>query len=133
MTSPEYLQHVGEWKVAFSAPTLEGLFENVARFVAGECGTPGEPSGNWEEIQLSSRDLPGLLVDWANELVGRAEAGARAYSEVRDLRITGTSLEALVRGAPVAEWRLPIKAATYHDVRLEQAGGAWWAALLFDV
>ena len=134
MPAPEHLPHVGEWKVAFSAPTLEELFIEVARFIARECGAPGDSSDvDWEEVDLSSRDLPGLLVDWANELLGRAEASGCAYGDVRDVRFTGASLRARVRGTPVSDWRLAIKAATWHDVRLEQSGGDWQATLLFDV
>lgn len=127
------IPHVGEWKVAFVAPTLPDLFGEVARFIAGECGpVAGEP-GAWEEVSLSSRDLPGLLVDWCNELVGRSEAAGRAYPAVRNLHFTGPALRAEAQGVPVSDWRLPIKAATWHGADVEMTPGGWRSTLLLDI
>lgn len=131
-------ENVGEWHVALEADSLEGLFAEAARVIADSSAT--EPTGGtrWERIAVTARDLPTLLVDWANELVGRSEATDCAYREVRDLTVERTidgPVEARgeVCAQPVAVWGSPVKAATYHDASVERRDGRWCATVLFDV
>lgn len=129
-------EHVGEWKVTLWADTLEELFAEAARLVARTSGPQGHDArgnGDWERIELEGNDRASLLVDWLNELLGRSEIQGRSYGEVRDLRITGSRLQAEVRGRPVRAWRSPLKAATYHGLELKPDGRRWRAVVLFDV
>lgn len=129
-------EHVGEWKVTLWADTPEGLFVEAARVLARQCGPlpGGEAPDEWERIEVAAADFPSLLADWLNELLGRSEIGARAYGEVRNLRLDdGARLQAEVRGRPVREWRSSLKAATYHGLELGRSGPRWKAVVLFDV
>ena len=137
--SSRTLQHVGEWKVELRANTVDELFVELARVVADATGPRGSPPapGEWEHVELAARDYATLLVDWANELIGRSEVVARAYGTVRNLIIESAPggparLSADVRGEPVMEWASPLKAATYHDAAVERQGD-WRAIVLFDV
>lgn len=126
-------EHVGERKLSIRADTLEDVFREAARVVSRAAGPArGEP-GPWEHISLTGRDPASLLVDWINELLGRSEVHARAYDDVRDIAVDGSHVEAEVRGRPVIAWRSPIKAATYHGLRLERQRGRWAAQVLLDV
>jgi len=98
----------------------------------------------WESVVIESRDYAALLVDWANELIGRSEIMGCAYGDVRSLRVEPgpdrsphpnepVRLSAEVRGQPVEEWRSALKAATYHDVSVEHTDGEWRGEVLFDV
>jgi len=145
--SSRTLQHVGEWKVELRADSLEQLFVELARVIAGETGARSatrSPATIWERVAIESRDYPALLVDWANELIGRSEIMGCAYGDVRSLRIEpGPSrpshanepvrLSAEVRGQPVEAWRSALKAATYHEVLVEHTDGEWRGEVLFDV
>jgi SHS2 domain-containing protein len=139
-------EHVGEWKLSLWADTLEELFAEAARVVSRACG-PGQRQSpaEWERVSLSARDTATLLVDWLNELLGRSEIHARAYREVRRLTLADAGadratvacqsahLDAEVRGTPVARWRSPLKAATYHGLQLTRQGDRWKAVVLLDV
>jgi SHS2 domain-containing protein len=125
--------HVGEWKLTIRADTPEELFGEAARVVSRECGPASGPPSEWEHISLSARDAETLLADWLNELLGRSEVNGRAYDEVRRLELADGRLEADVRGRSVMRWRSPLKAATYHGLKLQQRGGRWTAVVLFDV
>lgn len=157
------LQHVGEWRIGVHADSVEGVFREVARVIAREAGEPQGAWGPWERVELEARDCVGLLVDWANELVGRSEAAGQAFSRLRGLAIAGcppvpvpaalvdsvlpgqsggqpvesfprgAHLVAEVRGREVLSWRSPIKAATYHGATLERRGRRWSAVLVLDV
>ncbi len=126
-------EHVGEWKVALWADSLDDLFAEAARVVSRACGPVRGAPGLWEQISLAAKDTTTLLADWINELLGRSEVNGRAYSEVRRIRIRDGHLEAEVRGRPVISWRSPIKAATYHDLLLERRDDRWRAVVVLDV
>lgn len=132
------IEHVGEWRVALSADTLEDLFAEVARVIASSAGSTHVEATEWEPVTITARDVPTLLADWANELLGRSEAAGLSYGEVRHVRVRhhrdGTEeIAAEVRGQPVEEWISPLKAATYHGLSLERRARRWHAMLLFDV
>jgi SHS2 domain-containing protein len=137
-TRSRTVEHVGEWKVALLAATREALFAEVARLIARTGGSPSDAKGAWEPVVLVARDAGTLLVDWANELIGRSEVADRAYADVRHLRIVArrdgaVELSAEVYGRPVRAWASPLKAATYHALVVERRGEGWHAELLFDV
>lgn len=135
-TTPD---HVGEWKITISGHTLEDVFVATARVIANAAGhTTEDAPAEWESIEVTARDLPTLLVDWANELLGRSEVTGLAYSElhtvhVSHLRDGSVRVSAQVRGKRVDQWTSPLKAATYHALVLENTGNEWRAELLFDV
>lgn len=145
--SSRTLQHVGEWKVEVRASSIEEVLTEVARTIARETGRAGDArreAGEWERIEIASRDVPALVVDWANELIGRSEIAGCAFGETRNVRVervpaspsdpSGTiQLTAEVRGCRVDEFGSVLKAATYHDAVVEQHDGEWRAELLFDV
>lgn len=140
VASSRSLQHVGEWKLELRADTVENLFAELARVLAESAGPAGSPLGSeaWERVELEARDHATLLVDWANELIGRSEVEGRAYGDVRNLIIDSSStgpvrLAADVRGNPVSEWVSPVKAATYHAASVERKGSEWRGVVLFDV
>lgn len=136
--SARTLEHVGEWKVALTADTLEGLFVQVARAIARTTKPAKGQPGPWEAVSLTAPDMATLLADWANELIGRSEVARRAYADVRNVQVTEQSggpvtISAEVRGKQVPEWTSPLKAATYHGLTLERHEGRWQATVLFDV
>jgi len=131
------LHHVGEWKVELDASTLEELFTEVARVIGEQAGAGRRAAeyGQWEPLTLEATDLTALLVDWANELIGRGDVACRRYDSVRYLTIdpSAARLVAEVRGMPVDTWMSPIKAATYHGADVQPTEDGWRAAVLFDV
>ena len=135
------LPHVGEWRVELRDDTRSEVFRRVATLIALASGRAEGPFGAWEHVELSARDDVALLVDWANELIGRGEASGAAYADARDIELTPPAgraapqwrLTAQVRGRAVRDWRSPLKAATYHGARLERRDGRWYATLLFDI
>lgn len=132
------VEHVGEWQVALAADTVEELFVQVARVIAGSARASRGAPADWETVSVAARDVATLLADWANELLGRSEVAGRAYDDVRALRLSverdgSAQVSAEVRGCPLREWTSPLKAATYHALSVEQRGRRWHATLLFDV
>lgn len=133
------LHHLGEWKIELLADSREELFAELARVLADAAGPAPlqRASTKWESLELEARDLATLLVDFANELVGRAEVTGCAYRVVRG--VTLDESESAVRLA--AELRAdradgavsPVKAATLHGASAERMAHGWRAVVLLDV
>jgi SHS2 domain-containing protein len=131
------VDHVGEWRVAVRAATREEIFAEVARVIAHAITGRRGPAGAAERIEVEASDLPALLVNWANELIGTCEAAGTDCADVRGLVLhrapPGWRLSGEARFRPVRGWRSPLKAATHHGVRFETDSNGWFADLLFDV
>lgn len=131
------IEHVGEWKIVARADTRAELFSLVAGAIARAIGGARGARTPWESVQVEARDVDGLLVDWANELIGRSEAAQRSYDAVRGVKLrkrpAGWIVQASIRGADVPAWRSALKAATYHGATVTRHGGRWRTELLFDV
>jgi len=130
-----HIPHVADMKLAIHADTVEGVFIEAARAVArwgrGRRGERGEERGERTDVGLVAGDVETLLADWINELLGRSEIDCAAY-ECIEATVAGSSLTAQLRGVRVHEWRCPVKAATYHDLRFERIRGRWRAQVLCD-
>lgn len=134
--SSRTVEHVGEWRVELRADTLKEIFQELAHVIARSSGRSSALPGPWEDLEVEARDREALLVDYANELVGRSEIERRAYDELSDIEIHEANrprIRARVRGRAVRSWRSPLKAATYHGASLSRDGEGWRAGVLFDV
>jgi SHS2 domain-containing protein len=126
--------HTSEVRVRVWAPSLGALFEEAGRALGelmGEGATGAE--GDAEEVEVEALDRDALLVDWLNELVYRTEMRGRLYTEIRVDRIGGQYLFAWVRGRPFPEGGVPVKAATYHGLSIEEGPRGFSAAVVVDV
>jgi SHS2 domain-containing protein len=134
--SSRTVEHVGEWRVELRGDTLPEIFEELALIIARAAGSAALSQGPEEELDVKARDPTGLLVDYANELVGRSEIERRAYDDLREIEIHeqgAPRIRARIRGRPVKSWRSPLKAATYHGASLSRDAECWRASILFDV
>jgi SHS2 domain-containing protein len=135
--SSRTVEHVGEWRIVTHGDTPGAVFADVAAVIARAIEGRRARAGTWEEIAVDAPDRAGLLVNWANELIGLSEAGACAYDATRDVVVAEREgrwwVTASARARAVDGWRSPLKAATYHGVSLVPAGTRWRAELLMDV
>jgi len=87
----------------------------------------------WRAVSLEALDRESLLVEWLNELLYLAESEGLLLSAFEIESLTDTTLQGRVGGIPAEETRSDIKAATYHDLALEEEEGGWSTLITFDV
>ncbi len=139
MSKPyEPFDHTADIGLIVHGRTLEELFQNAAAglfdlMVGLDRIAPREE----RMIEVDAADKEELLVNWLNELLYLFEVEELVLCEFRILRFSPTRLEAAARGEAFDPNRHPIaaeiKAATYHQLRLEQVDGEWRTRLVFDV
>ncbi|MDE3152140.1 MAG: hypothetical protein KGL93_07825, partial [Gemmatimonadota bacterium] len=70
-----------------SGATRERIFGRVATLIAHAAGRTGDRARDWESVAVTAPDEAALLVDWANELIGRSEASGLAYADLREVAV----------------------------------------------
>jgi len=135
----ETIDHSADLKLRFRGATLELLFEHAARglFEYAIDGLARQNAGAERPIALAAIDDRELLVDWLNELLFLLDARAELHAwphldRVDSGQLTGRTGFVTIDRA-VQRLRNPVKAATYHDLRLEQSADGWLGEVLFDL
>ncbi|MGH2730549.1 MAG: archease [Actinomycetota bacterium] len=148
MSGYEILEHTADVGVRATGATLEDVFAQATRGLAGIIGAwqpnGGEEEGVGEEggikepvvLEVEADDLGGLLVDWLSEILylhdtRDAVIAGLEVARVADGRASGTVTLA-PRGDRVLEGT-QVKAVTYHQLAVEKSGDEWVVTVFFDV
>ena len=136
----EFIEHTADLGLRVKGKTSEDLFKNFATVLL-ELLTDYQPKEIInKKIILQAQSLAELLVDWLNELLSLLSADGFLPKEYH-LKINddkgGKILQAEVKGEEIAfennELKREIKAATYHDLKIEENDKGYTAEVIFDV
>jgi len=140
MASPpfEILEHTADVGLRARGETPAELFENAA---AGflEIALDRETVQERESRPLAAEaaDREALLVNWLQEVLWLVDAEGWlprrvAVEEISETRVSGTAYGE-PRDTARHRFRIIIKAVTYHQLAVVQAGGGWRATVFLDV
>jgi SHS2 domain-containing protein len=135
----ELLEHTADIGIRVAAQDLPGLFRAAALAmfdITAERKTQIEESAKKEiTIRLKTEDLEELLISWLNELLSLSSVKGLIFSEFRFAKLEKCSLEAVAAGEDISNYQVnaEIKAATYHQLRIEETKSGWQAEIIFDV
>jgi SHS2 domain-containing protein len=121
----DFIEHTGELELRLRAPTVAELFAEaghaMAQLMLGD-GVPG-PQTVHEPVTVTARGQAALLVAWIDELVYRAETEGAVFTRFDVESVGDTELRATIHGARPVAFQNPVKAATYHRLRLDAEDG----------
>ena len=137
----EILEHTADKGVRAWGRTLEELFENAAR---GMYRLVLDPVGKKADVSIpicvdvpDPLDHSDLLVKWLRELIYLTDVQKVVFTDFTVHRVTETCVEGEARGLVVEDNSVldgaPVKAVTYHRLRLEQTSEGWEAEFYVDV
>jgi SHS2 domain-containing protein len=126
------LEHTSEVELEIEDATVEDVFAEALVAVGDLLAVASQGEAVTREIRAEAGDLPALLAAWIEELVYLAETDGFIPQRIERLNLDGTRLDAVVGGERSVPQSL-IKAVTYHDLELEQVGGACRARVVLDV
>ncbi len=93
--------------------------------------------GLTEEITVTADDLPGLLVNFLNEVIFLVETESFLPLKTVSIRIKDSELVASIRGCtyqPKINFRnIGVKAATYHGLVIDETADGVTIRVIFDV
>jgi len=132
----EILEHKADLKIRVFGKTKEELFKNamVGMFKAAKYETTKQLMTKRQKIEISSLDLPSLLVDFLSEVLYLVETKKLVFERVEFKKFSENEIEANLIGKPLKRMGVHIKGVTYHDLDIHQEkDGTWQATVLFDI
>jgi SHS2 domain-containing protein len=127
------IEHTADCSIRVWAPDLPSMFAEAARglnCIAGARLGNGHRLGR--KLSLRGADDESLLVSFLTEMLIAQEQESLGFDEF-DLRITPGRLSGSVRGAALESLEKPIKAVTFHGLRIEKTAQGCEAEIVFDV
>jgi SHS2 domain-containing protein len=118
--------------------TIEQAFANTALGMYSLITDPeGVKAKKTVTVSAGSESLDGLLVSWLNELIFHFDTYGFVGKEIVITAFGDTMIVAVVAGEDFDperhDKRLLIKAATYHQLRIEETDGVWAMSVVFDI
>ena len=136
----EFIEHTADLGLRVKGKTSEDLFNNYAHMLFSLLTDYQPKEIINRKITLQAQSLSELLVDWLNELLSIFFADNFLPKEYF-IKITddkgGKILEAEIKGEDFDfgsnTLKREIKAATYHDVKVEESDQEYVGEVIFDV
>jgi SHS2 domain-containing protein len=130
----EEIEHTADLALRVYGRDMRELFANAAYGMFALMAEPSlEGPAREREVSLEAMDYESLLVDWLNELIYLHEVERETYSQFDIEALSPTKLKANVAGGPTKSKTKAIKAATFHDLAIQETANGFVATIVFDV
>ena len=134
----EFVDHTGDLGVRVFGQTMSELFEKAGEAVTFILTDPETIRiRETRKLLLDAKTDEELLITWLNELVYLFDTEGLLFKTYDVFSLHNHRLEALAQGEIYVEGRHPIKtavkAATYHQLKIENLRGLWTAQVIFDL
>lgn len=130
------INHTADVGIEVSGDTIEEIFLNSARGLYEIMGIEYETEEGFLEINLYSNQIEELLVKFLNELIYLVEI-RKIGGEIKNLRLTRKDREYLLnitlRVKKIKKRDKEIKAATYHNLKIEKTKEGFKTIVIFDL
>lgn len=138
MQNYEVFEHTADIGLRIRGKDLKELFENagLAVFQVSSRRQYVKDKTHTDIIIRQKADsLDELFINWLNELISVSAAKGLIFHNIKVKNLQDNALEALITGSSVENYRVntEIKAATYHQLKLEEKNGGWVAEVIIDV
>lgn len=138
---PRYteIEHTADVGIELTAPDVRSAFELAAAAMfdmISDLTHVRDESCQVVRVHGRPGDLPNLMVRWLSELLYFFEGEGLLLCSFRIDELGGGAIAATVGGEPWDPKRhvlkTEIKAATYHDLEIDEVEGAWRVRVIFD-
>ena len=134
----ELLEHTADIAIRVKGSDLRDIFYKAAAAIfdimADEKDVAGSPPESIE-IKQSAGDLQELFINWLNELLSLSAANEVIFYDFKIDRLDENNIMSTVIGRSMKDYKvnIEIKAATYHQLKIQEVGADWQAEVIFDV
>lgn len=132
------LDHTGDCGIVVWGDSKAALYANAARAMLDLLvGLERIEITLVRLITVHGSDAEALLVAWLDELLFLFETEFVIFGEVDVTLLSDTELCATVRGEPYRpadhQYRVAIKAVTFHQLQIREDARGWTAQIIFDL
>jgi len=139
MKDYELIEHTADVGIKVSGKDLKEIFIKAARamfdIIAEPCSVCCKLKFKNIDIKEEAQDEEQLLVEWLNELLSLSEAKELIFDKFQINNLTQNQLVVVASGYPRENYKIntEIKAATYHELKIEETKDGFKAQVIFDV
>lgn len=138
MKQYELLDHTADAKFRAYGMTRDEAFTNSVRAMTAIATDPDRVEKAREiAIELSAKDLKGLLFDLLGEIIFHIDTDGFLPATAEDLNITesdeGYTLTARLVGDDAKKYGCNLKAPTYSEMIVEHKDGKWMVQAVVDI
>lgn len=127
------IQHTADWALQIWAPDLSGLLIQAAHGMNVLMGAAGNATlRHTMMIDCPAPDAESALVGFLNEILFQMEETGLIFDQYT-LYIEGDRLQAEIQGSQMVRMDKPIKAVTYHNLKIQTSQRGLEATVVFDV
>lgn len=132
------ISHTADLGAIIYGRDIPELFRNAAFAMFDMMSDMDGLKPEWNRnVEVKAPDTEGLLISWLNELLYISGSEQVMFTEFNLLKMTGNELHAEIKGIKPEEYerriRTEIKAATYHDIKIEKVPEGYEVTIIFDV
>jgi len=132
----EELPHTADVKIRAHAPTTDALFSEAFRALMQVMYGEDRKGGIIREVDIESPDEEELLADFLSEILFLSEVDGLVFLSA-DIRITGTTLHAVLDGEPFDRNRhaggSEVKGISYSGLSITHDTNGYMLDIIFDV
>ncbi len=133
MKTRKEVEHTADRSFAIEGRNLGELFASAARAIfAVQPPKATKFARILREVRVEGTDRETLLVNWLNELLYLQERWRETFDACEVLEVSDTAIHARVSGRS-GLGRSPVKAVTFHGLRIQPTGKGLQATLVLDV
>lgn len=138
MADYELIEHTADICVRVKGKDLRDLFKN-AGLALFQISTEKISARYRKQYKLSiasrADNLDELFINWLNELLSLSSAKGLIFDDFKIDKISRNDIKAVALGGDIRNYKVntEVKAATYHDLRIEESRDGWQAEVIFDV
>jgi len=139
MKNYELIEHTADIGIRVEGRDLKELFKNTALamfdIIAEKVADKKPPRIEKFLIKQKADNLEELFVNWLNELLSLSATKEKIFCDFKFEKLDEQNLEAEVFGCDIKNYKIntEIKAATYHELKLEKANSGWQVEVILDV
>ncbi|HEX6791298.1 MAG TPA: archease [Candidatus Krumholzibacteria bacterium] len=131
------IDHSGDIGLDVRAPTRRALLENATRGLCGLMTWSRVDAVSTRPIEVRAGTFPDLVVDWLSAVILSAATHAELYAgatlETAEEGVAAGVLHAAPLDPRSHQLRFDVKAATYHDLVVEETPDGFHARVIFDL
>jgi SHS2 domain-containing protein len=134
----ELIEHTADIGIRVRGKDLKDLFKNAALamfdIILEKQELPVSKKTK-TTIEQKAEGLEELFINWLNELLSLSSAKELIFTDFEISRLDKNNLSAVAIGGNIKDYKVgkEVKAATYHQLKIEESKTGWLAEIIFDV
>ena len=138
MKAYEIFDHTSDIGIRIKGKNLKELFKNSGLAIF-QISSRRQFVKNKKHTQVivkaNGNDLKDLFINWLNELLSLSQAKGIIFHAIKVIKFEDNSLDASCTASDIVNYKVntEIKAATYHQLKLEETKDGWLAEVILDV